>query len=175
MKLFLNNSESGFTLLESLIALMLSSVILLFLSSGIMQLNNINELVIADAQAISTAKSKIKGSRQIEWHLFLNQLEGYLKNTQLMNYTSDTIIVMEEDFESTESNMIKYGRSKTGNQNFYRSNNNGYNAMLTDIKKVNLTVDNQWLILSFLFQNDEEYNGRIWVQSWKEEEILEKN
>lgn len=175
MKLFLNSSESGFTLLEALIALMLSSVILLFLSSGIMQLNSINELVIANAQSISSSKSKIKGSRQIEWHLFLNQLEGYLENTQLIDYTSDSITVMEENLESNESINIKYGRSKTGYENFNRSKNNGYNAMLTDIKNFNIVVDEQWLILSILFKNDEEYKGRIWVESWKEEESLQKN
>lgn len=172
MIVFLKNDESGFTLLEALIAVMLSSIILLFLCSSIQHLNRVNELIIADAQTISSSKTKIKGSRQIEWHLFLNQLKRYLEDTELVNSTPRSIIVKEKNAGNIQT---KYGRSEVGYQSFYRSKNNGYNAMLTDIKTFHLEIEEQWLLLNFTFQNEENYKGRIWIESWKTESNQGKN
>lgn len=171
MRVYLRTDESGFTLLESLIALMLSSMIMLFLCTSIQQLNKLNELVIRDAQVVASAKSKVKGSRQIEWHLFLNQLEGYLEGTELVSFTSESLIVTEQKLDRGK---VKYERAKTGNRGFYRSKNNGNDTMLTDIKRLYLEVDGQCLQLHFIFQNNEEYKGRIWVESWDTESELEK-
>lgn len=170
MKVNLNTNESGFTLLESLIALLVSSVILLFLHSTILQLRKMNELVIEDAQTVSSSASKVTGSRQIEWHLFLAQLEYYLEDTELLEYNSQELIVNEREKEENHLKRIVYGQALTGNQNFYRRNNNGYNEMLTDILSYQIKVLDDCLHLSFTFRNQEEYKGRIWVESWKERE-----
>lgn len=175
MKVSLKNNESGFTLLEALIAMMLSSIIVLFLGSNLQQLNKINELVIADAQFVLTAKSKVKGSRQIEWHMFLNQLERYLENTELVSSTTQSIIVNEEKAGHTDYTRTKYGRSETGYRSFYRSKNNGHNAMLTEVQSFRIEVDGQWLLLNFSFQNDEEYKGRIWIESWEQKNNPDEN
>lgn len=174
MKVPLKSNESGFTLLEALIALMLSSVILLFLSAGLLQLTKFNELIVTGAQTMSIRETRVKGNRQIEWHLFLNQLEGYLEDSHLVSSTIDTLVV-EEESGGDQPNTVKYGRAKTGQRNFFRSNKSGYNALLTDVRSFHLKVDDQWLILNFLFQNGEEYKGRIWIESWKEEENQEVN
>lgn len=175
MRVNLKNEEAGFTLLEALIAIMLSSVILLFMGASLQQLNKINERVIADAQFVSSVKIKVRGSRQIEWHIFLNQLEGYLENTELVDFNSQSFMVNEENPGSQKASRVKYGRSRTGYLNFYRSKDNGHNAMLTDIRRFQLALDGQWLLLNFTFQNNEKYCGRIWVESWTEERSLEKN
>lgn len=169
MKRSLNRQESGFTILETLIALMLSSITLLFLSSLMLQLTKIHELVIADAQPLSISKDRIRGSRQIEWHIFLNQLERYLEDTNLIDHTFDSFTITEGLDVGNSLSPIQYGRARSGSQNFYRSNNRGYNEMLTGIQEVYLEIDNQWLMLNVSFQNDESYEGRIWVESWKEE------
>lgn len=166
MKASLKNNESGFTLFEALLAVMLSSVILLFLCTSIQQLKNINERIIGDAQTNLSAKSKVKGSRQIEWHLFLKQLERYLEDTKLVSSTSYSLIVKEESDKNIET---KYGRTESGYRSFYRSKNNGHNILLTDIKRFSLEVNGEWLHLHFTFQNNEEYSGKIWVGSWKKE------
>lgn len=175
MKQYLRNNESGFTLLEALIAMLLSSTILLFLCSSLQQLNKINKLIIADAQYDSSNLMKIRGSRQIEWHLFLNQLENYLENTELVEYNSQSFIVKEDNEGSKKPIRVKYGRSLTGHQSFYRSRDNGHNAMLTDIKKFHLSFEEEFLLLTFIFQNNEEYSGRIWIKAWKQESNLEEN
>lgn len=174
MKVCLRNEEAGFTILEALIALMLSSVILLFLGTSLQQLNKINQLVIADAQFVTSEKLKVRGSRQVEWHMFLNQLEGYLQDTEFVAADSQSFRV-NEYFGSEKPSRVKYGCSRSGSLRFYRSKDNGHNIMLTDIKRYQLTVDGQWLILYFTFYNNEKYCGRIWVESWAEEAHLEKN
>ncbi len=166
MRVSLKNNESGFTLFEALLAVMLSSVILLFLCTSIQQLKKINELIIADAQTNLSVKSKVKGSRQIEWHLFLKQLERYLEDTELVNSTPYTLVVKEKNAGNMET---KYGRNESGYRSFYRSKNNGHNILLTDIKRFSLEVTGGWLQLHFIFRNNEEYSGRIWIESWKKE------
>lgn len=168
MKATLNTNESGFTLLESLISLMLSSIILLLLTSTILQLSKMNELVIADAQNVSASQSKIYGSRQIEWHIFLTQLEAHLQDTKLVEYHSNRIIVIEKNKENGREQKIRYGQAQTGNKNFYRSNNNGYNEMLTNIQNFNVDISGDCLKLLFTFQNGEQYKGRIWIEGWQD-------
>lgn len=169
----LSTNEAGFTLLESLIALMLSSVILLLLTSIIIHLNKVNELIIKDAQTVSGSESKVYGSRQIEWHIFLAQLESYLENTKLIESNTQEIIVRERNIASGKEQNIRYGQSKTGYQNFYRRSNNGYHEMLTAIKRFELKVDRNCLELLFEFQNGEHYKGRIWIDDWQEKEEKE--
>lgn len=170
MKATLNTNESGFTLLESLISLMVSSIILLFLYSSITQLAQMNRLIIEESQSVSSAKNKITTSRQIEWHLFLTQLEHYLKGTELIEINSKEIIVNEKDKKNHQTQRIRYGQARTGNQNFYRSKNNGYNELLTEILDYKISRLDYWLVLSFTFRNQEKYEGRIWVESWREKE-----
>ena len=163
MRVYLKNNESGFTLLETLIVVMLSSIIMLFLSTSIHQLDKLNDFIVTEAQTIPSVKLKIKGNRQLEWHIFLNQLERYLENTTLVQSTTRSIVVKEKNTE------VRYERARTGARNFCRRKNNGYDAMLSDIKRFYLEVEGQWLLLNFTFQNDQEYRGRIWVESWKKE------
>lgn len=170
MKATLKNSEAGFTLFEALIAIMLSSMILLFLCTSLQQLNQVNELLISDSQYVESASIKIRGSRQMEWHLFLNQLEGYLENTEFIRFDGRLLLVNEEDAEDQTISRVKYGRAQTGHQSFYRSKDNGHNAMLMDIQSFQLRVEEEYLHLSFVFQNGEKYTGRIWVKSWKKED-----
>lgn len=164
MKALLKSEESGFTLLEALIAITVSSVTLIFICTSIQQLHQINELIIADAQVLSSSKTTIKGSRQIEWHLFLTQLERCLEETELICSTASSITIKEKNAGKIAT---KYGRSRSGYHSFYRSKNNGHNIMLTKIKMFYMDVDEQWLLLDFTFQNGETYKGRIWVESWE--------
>src|SRR5699024_6624881 len=74
-------NESGFTLLEALIVLMMSSSIMLLLVGGLLQITKINQKIIDDSQFIEETVETVAGDRQIEWHLFLNQLEFELQGS----------------------------------------------------------------------------------------------
>lgn len=169
MRPYLKNNESGFTLLEALIAVMLSSLIMLFLCTGIRQLSTINELIVMEAQTVPSSKLRIKGNRQVEWHIFLNQFERFLENTTFVRATARSLVVKENNTE------VEYRQARTGTRNFCRSKHNGYDAMLTEIKQFHIEVEGQWLLLHFTFQNNQEYKGRIWVESWGKENNSKNN
>lgn len=165
-QLALKTNEAGFTLLESLLALMLSSVTLLVLTATISQLQQMSHLIIQDAQIVATAKSTIYGSRQVEWHLFLAQLENYLQDTKLIESKSYEFTVREN--MDGKDQYVRYAQARSGNHNFYRQNNNGYNELLTNIKKMRLDVSGDCLSLVCEFRNGELYEGSIWINDWHE-------
>lgn len=167
MKSTLNTNESGFTLLESLVALMLSSIILLLLTATLSQLHQVKQQVIQEAQTLPTAESKIYGSRQIEWHLFLAQLENYLEGSRIVSHQSNEIIVLEK--LNGQEQTVRYGLATSGNRNFYRRHNNGYNELLTNIKNIQISITENWMTILCTFQNDEQFEGRLWLNDWQAE------
>lgn len=169
MKLNLIKNESAFSLLESLLALMLSSLILLLLNITVAQLSKIEDLLVLNNQSITSSSRKIRASRQIEWHIFLAQFESYLKDTKLLSWNKRKITVEELDKTTGKLVKVSYQRALSGNLNFYRNKNNGYNELLMGIKDYQLEVIENCLILSFIFQNGEEYEAKIWVESWLKE------
>lgn len=164
------NKEAGFTLLEALISLFITSMVLLIFSGGIQQMSTIDHALISEAQAYSHSSENIKGSRQIEWHIFLNQLEYFLQGTLLIKCENNQLMVNEWDATSNQYEQVRYHQTASGNKNFRRSKNNGNNTMLTDIQTFHLEKEAETLILVFQFRNGEKYTGRILVESWKEVE-----
>lgn len=165
--------QGGFTLLEALVALMLSSMIILLLSSGIMQVNKISETLVNDSEQMAEESNLIRGDRQIEWHLFLNQLETYLEGTINPRVHSDYFIVNEWEEEGNQYVTTRYER-RGALENFTRSKFGGNNRMLTGIQKLHFEKQEGWLHLNFKFRTGEEYLGRIWVDSWLEEEEIQE-
>jgi len=164
------NKKDGFTLLEALIALMLSSMIILLLSAGLLQMNKIKEVIISDSQLVSANSDVIEGDRQIEWHLFLNQLENYLEGTKLRYVREREMSVSEWD-EDEGKNVVVYYR---GGGNFARAKTNGYNRLLSGISHYTLARQEGLLLLDFTFLNGENYKGRIWIDSWAKEGEIQK-
>lgn len=168
MKLNLTK-EAGFTLLEALIALMLSSIIILLLSASITQAGSIQQILINDSEQNSNSSDIVRGDRQVEWHLFLNQLENYLEGTKNPYVPGLYFTVEEWDEERDRYTTIRYER-RGALENFTRSKMGGTNRMLTGINTLKFEQQGGWLLLDFQFKNGEEYRGRIWVDSWTKEE-----
>lgn len=168
MKLNLSNDD-GFTLLEALISLMLTSVILLLLTAGITQADAMQEVLVNDSEEAFKESNKIRGDRQIEWHLFLIQLERYLEGTKEPYVKERYFTVKEWDEERNRYVTVRYERRGTI-ENLTRSKLNGTNRMLTGIQELEFKQQGSWLLLDFQFKNGETYTGRIWVESWTEEE-----
>ncbi len=160
--------QAGFTLLEALIALLLSSLVLLLLASGILEASKIKEILVNDSQAEATQSHTVSGDRQLEWHLFLNQLETYLEGTKNPQVFKEQILLDEWEEETNRYVVTRYDQRGSRN-NFVRSKSNGYNRMLTGIQTVHLKKEEGWLLLDFTFRNGENYQGKVWVNSWTEE------
>lgn len=167
---FILNDESGFTLLEALISLGITAVILLTFTAALNQIKSLNATMSSSAQSLAYDTDDIKGDRQIEWHIFLAQLETYLTDTKLLSFTSKEIVVNELNENGTAYERVRYHRTDTGARNFRRSKNNGHNALLTDIDTYRLDVNGGWLFLNFTFRNGESYTGRIWIETWQNDD-----
>lgn len=167
-------NEEGFTLLEALIALMLSSLIILSLSAGLRQLKASWEVLMNDSEQANQQSELVRSDRQIEWHLFLNQLEHHLEGTINPSIFRDNFRVDEWDEQEDRYVNVRYER-RGAIENFTRSKNNGNNRMLTGIDTIQFEQEDGWLLLNVQFKTGDKYLGRIWVNSWiKEEEESEK-
>ena len=167
MKLNLTK-QTGFTLLEALIALLISSLVMLLLSSGIIAAGKMKETLIHDSQSVTDRSHLVSGNRQIEWHLFLNQMEKYLEHTKNPQVFQEHILLEEWEEETNKYVDTRYDQRGSKN-NFIRSKNKGNNRMLTGIRTVRLKQKGGWLLLDFTFRNGENYQGKVWVYSWSEE------
>lgn len=168
------NTEEGFTLLEALIALMLSSLIVVLLSGGILQIRKMNEVLVSDAQSLEESSIKVLNDRQMEFHLFLNQLELYLQETINPNVGKNFIELQEWDEPSKKYERVRYHIPFTNTRNFTRVKNGGNHRMLTEMKTISLNRSGGWLSIEVIFLNSEKYAGRIWVETWLEKEIENK-
>lgn len=171
------SKEEGFTLLETLLSLMISSFVLLLLTGGLLTLVKMRDTMVSHAQT-SAKSNQMTGDRQVEWHIFLNQLENYLQGSYGAEVTLNNIYVKEPvDFE-TDYQEVNY-RIDGSRINFSRREKNGYQRMLTELEKIDFTRVGGWLEAEVLFLNGEAFSGRIWIASWsveieEEEEELEE-
>lgn len=140
-------NDQGFTLLEVIVALSITSLCLLLLSSGI--------------NSLAKAQEGIETDRQIDWHIFVNQFEYYLEGSELMAFEPGQLVVREEDQEVVEYREI--------NGNFIRRRKNGTQQMIMDIEQVALHRRGGSMTVTGIFPSGEVYEARIWVSSWHEE------
>src|SRR5699024_7811643 len=109
-------------------------------------------------------------SRQIEWHLFLNQLEHYLQGSSEPIVGKNYLEVREMDEENNHLVRVIYKRPDSGSKRtLLRYKNNGKIRLLTGIETIDFSKEGGWLTLNVKFRNNESYTGRIWVESWIEE------
>lgn len=151
---------------------MVSSLVLLLLTGGLLQIIAIRKTMTSYAQEVSNNTEMIKGDRQVEWHIFLNQLEYHLQGTYEPEAQGSTLTVKEK-MNTTQGYRIVRFKRDTNNVNFSKQLNSGNERMLTSIRSLQLNVENEWLILEVTFLNGEKYTGKINVDSWrvnKEEE-----
>jgi len=142
--------KDGFTLLEVLISLSVTSLCFLLLSIGVIQIRELN--------------NEIKMDKQAEWHLFLNQLEYYLIDSQFVS-ASERVLTVEELVDGNVST-VEYQSSGT---RFVRKLNKGYQPLLTDVQEVTIQDFEKYLLIKGTFNNGESYKAKIWTSSWNEE------
>lgn len=163
-------NEEGFTLIEALLSLIVTSFILLFITSGIMQTQVIKDEIISDSSMINRHHDTVSGDRQIEWHMFLNQLEYYLRGSKNPRAKSDLLIVDEWKEEENKFKEVSYKRSHTNRRVLFRSESGGTQYLLVGAYRINFRLEgDDWLIVTNSFDGIKEYQGKIRVSSWIEE------
>lgn len=141
-------SEEGFTLIELLVTLSVTSVSVLLFSAALTQL--------------ITVRNQTNDDRQIEWHLFLNQLEYDMQDTVLMDVVSNRIRMREVKDGEIQSDVIAYNLNT--NKRYVRTRNGaGQQLMLMQIEAMSLKRIGNQIQISVTFQNGETYSGRIKV------------
>ncbi|SFC14019.1 competence protein ComGF [Alkalibacterium subtropicum] len=140
-------SDKGFSLLEVILALsILSSCVLLF-SFAISQ--------------IQTTRSHIKDERQIEWHLFINQLEHELIDSENVSASREQISFQKFDPVGQRIENITYERRF---QIIRRQVGAlGHQPILLEVLAVEFSLLEEALSIRVEFKNGEEYNAKLRV------------
>lgn len=137
----LGKNEAGFTLLETVVALLVTTLCFLLLSFS--------------SRHFSRNKQMIQQEKQIEFHLFLYQLEAELRG---------------KEWVSTKETELKMRNPETGQEITYEKNlqlfrrrvsNTGHQPMLTGIRTLKLTTEKNILYLSVEFTNGERHEAQL--------------
>lgn len=160
-------NEQGFTILETLISLFVSSFVIMLLTGGLLNVMSIRDTMVNNAQN-SSRTNQISGDRQVEWHIFLNQLESYLQGSYDPEVLSNHIKVKVPKTTISKGYQDIFYRIDGSTYNFSRRDSNGYHRMLTEIQKIDFTQEDGWLEAEVTFSNGQTFRGRIWVESWVE-------
>lgn len=148
----LNNK--GFTLLESIIALLVFALCFSLFSLAVKQVQSIHNVQQSD--------------RQLEWHLFLNQFEFDLKENKLEKVTKEQV-VFNQYIEKTEG--IERVSYKRNSQKLIRQvSSQGYQPMLMKLRTLNFTLNGKFLVIQVEFMNGEIYQSQINLKDHIEEE-----
>lgn len=147
-------NDSGFTLLETMVAISLMSLAILLLSTFTEQSSRIQK--------------DIKSDRQIEWHLFLNQLEYDLRDSKLISISSERFVV-ERPNKEDEIEKISYERyykllrRKVGNE--------GHQPVLTRLREIHMKSKEGQLWIAATFQDGESYTASLLLPLKEEEQF----
>lgn len=144
-------NEDGFTLVEVLIAVSITSISVLLLSFFVDQSVRL--------------KKEVESDRQIEWHLFLNQIEYDLKDSTLVNVGSERFVVERTNNDGiiekvTYEKYFRIFRRRVGDE--------GHQPMLTKIETIQLEKKDDQLWVTVLFQNGETYTARLHISKASE-------
>lgn len=147
IKINLRNQE-GFTLLESLLALFVNSLILLLIGSLF--------------QSAQSMKDSIQHEKNIEWHIFLNQAEYDLLNKKIKNRILKTITLSEDGTKAT------YTYSFKGTELRREKNNSGYVPMLTEVKDLNFQDAKGGIKIQSVFRDEKEMEAYLPIEIYTE-------
>ena len=163
-------NEDGFTLIEALLSLAITSFVLLFFTIGITQTKVIKNKIISDSLMISHDKNIISGDPQIEWHLFLNQLEYFLQGSKNPVAKSDLFVVDEWDKDAQTYSKVRYRRPVDTRRVLIKTKKDGTDYFLLGAQRVNFKLEEDgWLIITNSFDGIKEYQGKFRVSSWVNE------
>ena len=150
-------ADEGFSLLEVIIALsILSSCVLLF-SFALSQ--------------VQTVRKAVRDDRQIEWHLFINQLQNELHDSREVTTGKDKLTFEKVSEKNGKWESITYER-------YYKIirrqvDSTGHQPMLLDVSRVAFSSTGSRLLIDVTFYNGERYNAEIKVDKQGQDQMDE--
>ncbi|GEK91355.1 competence type IV pilus minor pilin ComGF [Alkalibacterium kapii] len=141
-------NDKGFSLLEVIITLSVLSSCVLLLSFAISQ--------------IQTSRSLIKDERQIEWHLFINQLEYELRESETVRTTKSELTLIKTDPSDQLKKTITYNRRFSIIRR--QVDSQGHQPILLEVKSIEFGLLDEKLTIEVIFQNDETYQAAFRVR-----------
>lgn len=140
---FKPTDERGFTLLETMTALMVTSLTVLLISFAVRHFQSIDRFNFH--------------SHQLEWHIFLNQLEYDLEGTTFQSSSTQGLIVSRK----TEDNIIVQDVYRKSKGKFVKDRTGGHEPMLMQVAVVHFQREGFGLRLTVTFSNEETYTAWI--------------
>ncbi|MEK3890747.1 competence type IV pilus minor pilin ComGF [Bacillus sp. FSL K6-3431] len=146
------NNDSGFTLLESILSMLI-----------LMTIMTILPLIF---YAFSAIDRSVNVEDDFEWNLFLIQFRNEVKNADRLIIYSNRVFI-----DKPEQQSIYYEQYGTSIRR--RVNNFGHEIVLQELKKAKFEKDEGALLLQVEFLNGTNEEARISIPVMEEEEPLE--
>ncbi|WP_423188791.1 competence type IV pilus minor pilin ComGF [Alkalibacterium sp. f15] len=148
----IKRQEQGFSLLEVIITLSIVSSCVLLFSFAISQ--------------IGSTRAAVKDDCQIEWHLFVNQLEYELTGSEGVRTSRDKLTFEKFDIEEQKMKTISYER-------YYKIirrqvGSLGHQPILLEVSSINFSLVEETLDIAVVFNNGESYSAKFRVRENEE-------
>lgn len=139
--------DLGFSLLEVVVTLSIVSSCVLLFSFAIAQ--------------ISSTRTVIKDDRQIEWHLFVNQLAYELADSEDVSASRERLSMKRVGGTSGKSETITYER-------YFKLirrqvDSRGHQPILLEVSTITFTLVEESLTIRVVFSNGESYSAAFRV------------
>lgn len=137
------SKNSGFTLLECLVALLMLSGVLLLFSSLIQHAHKMEQ--------------SLSGYHQLEWEIFLLQLDNEMENVKYKQSSRGEIVGETESEGRTVTVVIN-----TVNKKIVKHQSGGYHPLLTGVKEFVCQENNQGVDFRVTFTDGKQKSG-TWI------------
>ena len=129
---FKTSSVRAFTLLESLVAL-------LVISGSLLLFQSMSQLLVSEVRYQQKSEQK-------EWLLFVDQLEAELNRAQFEKVENDRLYLKQD------GKPISMGKSRSDDFRKTDASGRGYQPMVYGLKSAQITEENQLVRFRFQFQ-----------------------
>lgn len=141
-----NSSMKGFTLLETLIGILLLIAGTYFFST-----------IMAQTTELFQPKS---AQNYYEWQTFLLQLEQELKNKKECQVVANSLVTKEKTPDGSEA-IVQYEWYRTKVRK--RRNGMGHHVLLTNVEKWTLDKQASHLMIEVVFSDGHHYSGGVLI------------
>ena len=141
-----NSNMKGFTLLETLIGILLLIAGTYFFST-----------IMAQTTELFQPKS---AQNYYEWQTFLLQLEQELKNKKECQVVANSLVTKEKTPDGSEA-IVQYEWNRTKVRK--RRNGMGHHVLLTNVEKWTLDKQASHLMIEVVFSDGHHYSGGVLI------------